>query len=171
MEEELTNVNSKLSSTNDELTKLQISCESKATSGTSLNEEVVHLRESLDSERSTFAALRVTLDKEMNEKDSALLRNAQVSQDYEMAKQENRRKDTENVELQNRLETLTESLENKNEEIQDFLRKLQESGKRIQELEESQSKRESSEFNEKTLRSAIADLEEQLSDKTKVIAI
>lgn len=162
LEEELTDSKSRLSTTNDELVKLQIS-----SSGTSLNEEVVHLRESLDTERSTLSALRVTLDRETNEKDSALLRNAQVSQDYEMVKQENRCKDTENAELQNRLETLTESLENKREEIQEFLRKLQESSRRIEQLEEGQSKRESSEINEKTLRSAITDLEEQLNDKTK----
>lgn len=134
----------------------------------SLHLEVARLREDLESERTASATLKVCLEKEKNEKDTVLLRNAQVSQDIEIVKQENRRQEVENIELQNRIETLEHNLQSKSKEIEQAMTTLEETKQRMLELEDVEQNRKKMERNETLLKSSLMDLEEQLNEKTKV---
>lgn len=158
----------KLSSTSAELSHLRLTYENEKSTNVSLQAEVARLREGLETERTSSATLRVCLEKERDEKDAAQLRIALVSQDLQIAKQNNGRLEVENIELQNRLESLEKSLKNKVNDAEDFYRKLEETRRRIEELEESEKYKERLEGNEKVLRDSLMDLEEQLNEKTKV---
>lgn len=133
-----------------------------------MHSEVARLREDLESERTSSATLRICLEKERGEKDSILLRNAQVSQDIEMVKQENRRHEIENFEMQNRIESLEHSVQSKSKEVEQTMTTLEETKKRLIELEEVEQHRDKMERSEKLLKSSLMDLEEQLNEKTKV---
>ncbi|XP_015592621.1 golgin subfamily A member 1 isoform X2 [Cephus cinctus] len=168
---ELEETSAKLTSATSEVAHLRLSFEGEKSNNSSLHLEVARLRENLESERTATATLRVCLEKERNEKDGALLRNAQVSQDIEMAKHESRRQEVENVELQNRLEVLEGTLRSKGKEVDDLSRALEESRKRMDELEEAERSRERVEGNEKMLKNSLTDMEEQLIEKTKTIKV
>lgn len=130
--------------------------------------ELAHLREILESERAAVTELRIFLEKERNEKDTALLRNAQMSQDIEIVKQENRQHKIENIELQNKVENLEDDLMNKVKEAEQVRIALKEFEQKIVKLEEAERTREKLEGNEKILKSSLLDLEEQISEKNKV---
>lgn len=134
----------------------------------SLHLEVAYLRKNLESERATSATLRVCLEKERSEKDSALLRNAQVSQDIEIVKQENQQNEIENLELQNRIESLEHNLQSKTKEMEQAIETLEKTKQRMSELEEIERNKEKIERNEKLLKYSLMDREEQLNEKTKV---
>ena len=163
--EEATN---KLSFTSTELSHLRMTYEGEKTANATLQSEVNHLRDSLESERTSSATLRVCLEKERDDKDAALLRIALVSQDLQIAKQSNGRLEVENIELQNRIESLEKSLNTKINDVEDTCRRLEETRQRICELEELQKNKERLEGNEKSLSNRILDLEEQLNEKSKV---
>ncbi|XP_076160995.1 uncharacterized protein LOC143143532 isoform X2 [Ptiloglossa arizonensis] len=137
----------------------------------SLHLEVAYLRKNLESERATSATLRVCLEKERSEKDSALLRNAQVSQDIEIVKQENQQNEIENLELQNRIESLEHNLQSKTKEMEQAIETLEKTKQRMSELEEIERNKEKIERNEKLLKYSLMDREEQLNEKTKTIKI
>ncbi|XP_033330068.2 uncharacterized protein LOC117222468 isoform X1 [Megalopta genalis] len=159
------------SAATSEVAHLRLSLEGERTNNTSLHLEVARLREDLESERTSLATLRVCLEKERGEKDSALLRNAQVSQDIEIVRQENRRHEVENTELQNRVENLEHNLQSKTKEMVDATAKLEGTKQRMSELEEGEQHREKMERNEKVLKNSLMDLEEQLNEKTKTIKV
>ena len=130
--------------------------------------ELARLRESLETERVANATLRVSLEREKSDKDTALLRNAQVSQDFELAKQETSRQQTEVIEMQNRIESLEESLRSKSLEFERTTKNFADTQKRLEKLEEAERAWKTNEGTEATLRNNLGDLEEQLNDKTKV---
>lgn len=143
--------------------------EREQSSNSSLRAELIHLQETVESEQVTTAELRVFLEKEKDEKDAALLRNAQVSQDIEIVKQENRQQGVENIELQSRLENLEDDLIGKTKEIEQAAIALKEFEQKVAKLEEEERNREKLEGNERILKSNLLDLEEQLIEKNKVI--
>jgi len=145
-----------------------MSLEGEQSNNSSLRLELIQLQEILESERAITAELRVFLEKERHEKDAVLLRNAQVSQDIEIAKQENRQQEIENIELQNRVENLEDDLVDKVKEAEKSAIILKEFEEKLAELEEAEHNREKLEGNERILKSSLLDLEEQLNEKNKV---
>lgn len=86
-------------------------------------------------------------------------------------KQENRRQEVENTELQNRIETLEHNLQSKSKEIEQVMTTLEETKQRMLELEDLEQNRKKMERNETLLKSSLMDLEEQLNEKTKTIKV
>lgn len=129
---------------------------------------MAQLQEILEAERLATAKLRVFLEKERSEKDAALLRNAQISQDIEIVKQENRQQEVENTELHSRVENLEGDLVDKVKETEQAAATLKEYQQKVARLEEVERSREKLEGNERILKSSLLDLEEQLSEKNKV---
>ncbi|XP_012232411.1 golgin subfamily A member 1 [Linepithema humile] len=167
----LKNVTNKLTAATNEITNLRVSLEKEQSSNSSLRAELTHLREITESERVTTAELRVFLEKEKGEKDAALLRNAQVSQNIEIVKQENRQQGIENIELQSRLENLEDDLISKTKEVEQATITLKEFEQKVAKLEEADRNREKLEGNERILKSSLLDLQEQLIEKNKTIKI
>ena len=77
---------------------------------TALLLEVAQLRDALEAERTHNANLCISLDRERREKDETLLRNAQVNQQVELAKQELREQEQECTELHNRISVMEQTL-------------------------------------------------------------
>lgn len=80
---------------------------------TTLQLEVARLRDALEAERNRSTNLSVSLDQEQGEKDATLLRNAQVNQQVELAKQELREQEQECTELHNRIALMEQALSEK----------------------------------------------------------
>ncbi|KAL6259950.1 hypothetical protein P5V15_009859 [Pogonomyrmex californicus] len=171
LKSDLENTSSNFIAVTNELASLRMSLEKEQTSNSSLSSEVKHLRETLESEQAAIAELRVFLEKERNEKDTALLRNAQISQDIEIVKQENRQQKIENMELQNKMESLEDELVNKIREGKQTMSTLKEFEQKIAKLEEVERNREKLEGNEKKLKNNLLDLEDQLNEKNKTIKV
>ncbi|XP_071875892.1 uncharacterized protein isoform X2 [Bombus fervidus] len=171
LKQDLEEATAKLSTATSELAHVRLTLEGERMNNSSLHLEVARLREDLESERTASATLKVCLEKEKNEKDTALLRNAQVSQDIEIVKQENRQQEVENIELQNRIETLEHNLLSKSKEVEQAMTTLEETKQKMLELEEVEQNRKKIERNEKLLKSSLMDLEEQLNEKTKTIKV
>lgn len=165
---DLENTTSKLSDVTNELANLRSSLEREQSNNSSLRLELAYLQEILESERSTTAELRISFKKEKDEKDAALLRNAQVSQDIEIVKQENRQQEIENMELQSRVENLEDHLIGKVKEAEQAAITLKQFEQKVAKLEEAEHNREKMERNERILKNNLLDLEEQLSEKNKV---
>lgn len=165
---DLEDTTNELTVATDELSSLRSYLEEERSSNSSLRVELTRLRETLESERAKTMELRVFLEKERGEKDAALLRNAQMSQDMEIVKQENRQQEIENVELQGRVEHLEEDLLGKTKEAEQTAVALRELERQVAELDEVERSREKLESNERILKSSLLDLEEQLSEKNKV---
>lgn len=127
--------------------QLRIAHNAEKENNSSLNVQLERIRENLESERVNSAVLRINFEQERNEKDSILLRNAQVSQDHEIALQKKRQQEIENIELHNEIDNLK---------------------KKLLSLENIETDKKNNEGLEKTLRSNLSDLEEQLNEKTKV---
>ncbi|XP_032678329.1 golgin subfamily A member 1 isoform X2 [Odontomachus brunneus] len=167
----LEDTTSELTTATNELSSLRSTLEEERSNNSSLRVELARLRQVLESERAMTTELRVFLEKERGEKDAALLRNAQVSQDMEIVKQENRQQEIENTELQSRVEHLEEDLVGKTKETEQAAIALKELERRLVELEEVERSREKLESNERILKSSLLDLEEQLSEKNKTIKV
>lgn len=151
-----------------ELSHVRFSFEGEKSNNASLHLEVARLRENLENERTSGATLRVCLEKERDEKDSALLRTALISQDIQIAKQESQRQEMENSELQSSVEKLEKVVKSKSKESEETSRKLDEALQRIEELDKNKLNTDLLEGNEKVLKSSLSELEEQLIEKTKV---
>lgn len=158
----------KFTAATNELTSLRTSLEKEQSSNSSLCLELAHLQKILESERVAMTELRVFLEKERDEKDTTLLRNAQMSQDIEIVKQENRQHKIENMELQNKVENLEDDIVGKVKEAEQVIVILKEFEQKVMKLEEAERVREKLEGNERILKSSLLDLEEQLSEKNKV---
>ncbi|KAM0726424.1 Golgin subfamily A member 1 [Formica fusca] len=168
---DLENTTSKLSDVTNELANLRSSLEREQSNNSSLRLELAYLQEILESERSTTAELRISFKKEKDEKDAALLRNAQVSQDIEIVKQENRQQEIENMELQSRVENLEDHLVGKVKEAEQAVITLKQFEQKVAKLEEAEHNREKMERNERILKNNLLDLEEQISEKNKTIKV
>lgn len=145
-----------------------MSLEKEHSSNSSLRLELAHLRQILESERAAVTELRIFLEKERNEKDTALIRNAQMSQDIEIVKQENRQHKIENMELQNKVENLENNLMGKVKETEKMIVTLKEFEQKVMKLEETERTREKLEGNERILKNSLLNLEEQINEKNKV---
>lgn len=168
MKQNLEDATTKLSAAASELSHVRLSLDGERMNNSSLHLEVARLREDLESERTASATLKVSLEREKNEKDVVLMRNAQVSQDMEFVRQENRRQEAEHTEMQSRIETLENNLECKSKEVEQTVATMAETKQRLSELEEVEQNRKTMERSEKLLKSSLMDLEEQLNEKTKV---
>ncbi|XP_039315726.1 golgin subfamily A member 1 isoform X2 [Solenopsis invicta] len=164
-------VTSKFTAATNELASLRMSLEKEQSSNSSLCSELTHLRQTLEFERAAMTELRVILEKERGEKDTVLLRNAQMSQDIEIVKQENRQRKNENMELQSKIENLEDILVNKVKEAEQVIVSLKEFEQKVVKLDEAERTKEKLEGNERILKSSLLDLEEQLSEKNKTIKI
>ena len=153
-----------------ELSQVRSIYEEEKSKNLLLQLEVDRLKEVLESEKIIQRNVNASLDKERTEKDSALLRIALISQEIQIAKQETKTQELENIELQSRLESVEEILKNKNKDIDEITRKLDETLERIGEFEKNKRDTETLEGNEKVLKTSLSDLEEQLSEKNKVIS-
>lgn len=67
----------------------------------------------MEAERTHSANLSISLDRERGEKDATLLRNAQVNQQVELAKQELREQEQECTELHNRFALMEQTISEK----------------------------------------------------------
>ncbi|XP_051158599.1 golgin subfamily A member 1-like [Leptopilina boulardi] len=164
-------ITTKFESANSELSHLRLSLEGERTNNSSLHLELARLRENVETEKTSSATLRVCLEKERNEKDSALLRIARISQEMQLVQQDSGQQETENVELHSKLEKLEKILKTKEKDIEESLKKHEETYMRIQELENAEQSRERLEGNEKVLKTSLSDMEEQLQEKTKTIKV
>ncbi|XP_014611277.1 PREDICTED: golgin subfamily A member 1 isoform X3 [Polistes canadensis] len=167
LKSELEETTEKLLAATSELTYLRSSNEDMRSNNSSLHLEINLLKESLENEKRTSAKLQEYIEKEKNEKDSALLRSAQFSQDIEIIKQEQRLQEVENHELQNKMDNLEDRFKAKSEELEKAVAMLKNSKQRIIELEEVERNKEKMEENEKILLA----LEEQINEKTKTIKV
>ncbi|XP_029163403.1 golgin subfamily A member 1-like isoform X1 [Nylanderia fulva] len=171
LKSDLENTTSKLSTVTDELASLRSTLEREESSNSSLRLELAYLQEVLESERATLAGLRSSFEREKDEKDAALLRNAQVSQDMEIVKQKSRQQELENTELLGRVENLEDHLAGKRKEVEQAAVTLKQCELKVAKLEEAERNREKIERNERILKSNLLDLEEQLSEKNKTIKV
>ncbi|XP_036148173.1 golgin subfamily A member 1 [Monomorium pharaonis] len=171
LKSDLESTTSKFTAVTNELASLRISLKKEQLNNSSLCSELVHLRETLESERAAMTELRVFFERERDEKDTALLRNAQISQDIEIVRQENRQHKIENMELLNKVEDLEDDLVDKVKETEQVMIILKEFKQKVSKLEEAEHTREKLEENERILKSSLLDLEEQLSEKNKTIKI
>lgn len=148
--------------------QLKIACDAEKENNSSINLQLSRLRENLESEKVNSATLRINFEKERNEKDSILLRNAQVSQDYEIAVQEKRRQELESIELQNKIEQLEVLLKKSQISVEESSKAYQDAKEKLIQFEGIEIDKEKNEGLEKILKNNLSDMEEQLNDKTKV---
>ncbi|VEN39077.1 unnamed protein product [Callosobruchus maculatus] len=137
----LDNAESELDKTSDECNKLKISVDSEHQTSDSLREMISKLEKDLEEERENSLNVQKTLTRVTSEKNSALLRNAEVSQQIELIKQDMRRQEREMNDLMNKLA----------------------------QLEDENAKLKESVLVEQKLRNNISELEEQISEKNKNI--
>lgn len=121
---------------------MRVSVDSEHQANESLRQLIAKLERDLEEEKTNSLNVQKTLTRVTSEKNAALLRNAEISQQMELAKQETRRQDNEMTDLLNRVSQLEE--ENR------VFREKETKGI------------------EQELRNNILVLEEQLSDKNKV---
>ncbi|KAF5306416.1 hypothetical protein FQA39_LY08925 [Lamprigera yunnana] len=143
MRKNLDNTECQLDKSEDECSKLRLSTESEHQANISLRQLITKLEKELSEEKSNSLNVQKTLTRVTSEKNIALLRNAEISQQMEMAKQECRRQDVE---------------------INDFVNKISTLEDEIKKYKENETKSV-----EQDLKSTISRLEEQLTEKNKAI--
>lgn len=138
----LENTECELEKHEDECSKLRLSVDSEHQTNSSLRQVITNLEKDLDEEKRNSLNVQRTLTRVTAEKNTALLRNAEISQQMEIAKQETRRQESE---------------------MNDLLNK-------INQLEDDNNKYKEKETKgvEQELRNTVTILEEQLADKNKV---
>lgn len=157
-----------LSNKESELAQVLSNYEEEKSKSLLLQLEVDRLKEELDSEKMLKKNINIDLEKERTEKDSALIRTALISQEIQIAKQETKKQELENVELQTQLDNLEKMLKNKSKDITEITKRLDEALQRIGDFEKVKLDTETLEGNEKVLKTSLSDLEEQLNEKNKV---
>ncbi|CAG9771987.1 unnamed protein product [Ceutorhynchus assimilis] len=137
----LENVESELDKSEDENGKLKISVDSEHMTNSSLRQVITKLEKELSEEKANSLNVQKTLTRVTSEKNTALLRNAEISQQMELVKQDMRRQEKEMKDLSKKMT----ALEDENASLKD-----------IRNIEQK-------------LNGTIVDLEEQLSEKNKTI--
>ncbi|KAG5883231.1 hypothetical protein JTB14_011423 [Gonioctena quinquepunctata] len=135
------NIENELEKSEEECSQMRISVESEHITNNSLRQIITKLEDELGEEKSNSLNVQKTLTRVTAEKNTALLRNAEISQQMEMVKQETRRQEREMNEL----------------------------AAKLAHFEEENSKLKQSILIEQRLRNNIAELEDQLAEKTKNI--
>ncbi|XP_066139254.1 golgin subfamily A member 1 isoform X2 [Euwallacea fornicatus] len=137
----LENVESELDKSEDENGKLKLSVDSEHMTNTSLRQIITKLEKDLGQEKAHSLNVQKTLTRVTSEKNTALLRNAEVSQQMELVKQEMRRQESDMKELAEKV-TILEQENSTLKEIKNM---------------------------EQKLNNSIVDLEEQMLEKNKTI--
>ncbi|CAH1108960.1 unnamed protein product [Psylliodes chrysocephalus] len=104
----LENVQSEREQRDDECDKLKISVDSEHLANSSLREVITKLEKELSEEKSNSLNVQKTLTRVTSEKNTTLLRNAEISQQMELVRQDMRRQEKEMHELLNKLTSLEE---------------------------------------------------------------
>lgn len=79
----------------------------------SLEVKLKKLNEDMHAEKKLFEEINSCLEKERQEKDEMMMRNAQISQEVELSKQEHRKQELESNELHSRITELESKLKDK----------------------------------------------------------
>lgn len=169
--EELKNNKTKCEKLSKEVADLQLSEKKSA-------EEVTHLQSKLDalSQESTEIHKRLEdmkreTEKEKSLKEDALLRNAQVSQEMDIAKAELRHQASEHEELFKKVSSLESAVSEKEQELkkakEDYAQLLSDMSALQTEAETKQAAVEV----EQSLREKIANLEQQVAERNKNIRV
>lgn len=169
--EELKNNKTKCEKLSKEVADLQLSEKKSA-------EEVAHLQSKLDalSQESTEIHKRLEdmkreTEKEKSLKEDALLRNAQVSQEMDIAKAELRHQASEHEELFKKVSSLESAVSEKEQELkkakEDYAQLLSDMSALQTEAETKQAAVEV----EQSLREKIANLEQQVAERNKNIRV
>lgn len=159
-----------LTNKESELLAIRTNFEEEKSKNLLLQLEIDRLKEELETEKISKSNINLSLEKERTEKDSALLRTALISQEIQIAKQETKTQELENAELQSRLDSLEDTLKNKCKDIDEIHRRLDEALRKNEDFEKIKQDTVALEGNEKVLKTSLSDLEEQLSEKNKVIS-
>ncbi|XP_023722258.1 golgin subfamily A member 1 isoform X2 [Cryptotermes secundus] len=150
-----------------EFAHISIALEDEKSSNTALHLELAQLRDALEAEQTRSANLSISLNRERGEKDVTLLRNAQVNQQVELAKQELREQEQEAVELHNKIIVMEKILADKDMAIEKMKIDSEELSKRVQDTEMVEHDKQAAANLEQELRNNISELEEQLIEKNK----
>ncbi|KAJ3655166.1 hypothetical protein Zmor_014303 [Zophobas morio] len=137
----LENTESELDKTGEECSKLKLSVDSEHEANSSLRQLITKLEKELGEEKTNSLNVQKTLSRVTAEKNTALLRNAEISQQMELVKQEKRRQESEMTDLLNK----------------------------VVQLEDENKKHIEVKVLEQELRNSVTELEEQLSEKNKNI--
>ncbi|KAL0273778.1 UNVERIFIED_CONTAM: hypothetical protein PYX00_006375 [Menopon gallinae] len=134
-----------------------------------LEEECIKVKELLEMEKKLNEDMSIALEKERQEKDDMMMRNAEISQEVQLAKQGIREQEMETSELQSKLASLEKKLAEKGKELDSLSHEKTDLLARIGELEKLEAEKELASTTEKDLKSRISQLENELFDKNKSI--
>jgi golgin subfamily A protein 1 len=150
---------------------LSIALEDEKSSKAALHLELAQLRDALEAEQTHNADLSMSLDRERGEKDETLLRNDQMNQQVELAKQELREQEQESIELHKKITAMEKKLADKDKDIEKIKIDTEELSKRIQDFEIVGHDKQETANLEQELRNNISELEEQVVEKNRNIRI
>uniref|UniRef100_A0A0A9VSN2 Golgin subfamily A member 1 n=2 Tax=Lygus hesperus TaxID=30085 RepID=A0A0A9VSN2_LYGHE len=140
-----------------------------------LSEDKLRLENELRIEKEKWKAVDDELARERSAKDEALLRNAQISQEVNIAQQSLRQQQTEVDDLVKKSASLEIQIKDKDEELakalENDMTEKEELKVQIEQLQEELNLKKAEEEVEKGLRAKIADLEEQTAEKNKSIRV
>ncbi|CAG9840539.1 unnamed protein product [Diabrotica balteata] len=156
----LENVENELEKSEDVCNKLKISVDSEHSINESLKETISKLEKDLAEERSNSINVQKTLTRVTSEKNTVLLRNAEISQQMELVKQDMRRLEREMTDHLNKLNTLEEE----NDKLKDSVLVEQRLRKNILELEDQIMEKNK---NIKTLQLRLADMKKTLQQELR----
>ncbi|XP_050517432.1 golgin subfamily A member 1 [Diabrotica virgifera virgifera] len=156
----LENIENELEKSEDECSKLKISVDSEHSINESLKETISKLEKDLAEERSNSINVQKTLTRVTSEKNTVLLRNAEISQQMELVKQDMRRLEREMTDHLNKLNTLEEE----NDKLKDSVLVEQRLRKNIVELEDQIMEKNK---NIKTLQLRLADMKKTLQQELR----
>uniref|UniRef100_A0A0V0G7A4 Putative golgin subfamily protein a member 1 n=1 Tax=Triatoma dimidiata TaxID=72491 RepID=A0A0V0G7A4_TRIDM len=129
------------------------------------------LQSSLNEEKTRNEELRREVDKERTAKEDALLRNAQISQETDIIRQNLREQHTEAEEQSRRIVFLEGMLSNKEQELAKLKTDISELTIQFRQLQEELEAQKLQQIEEEKLKSNLTRLEEQLFEKNKAIRV
>ncbi|XP_056630414.1 golgin subfamily A member 1 [Diorhabda sublineata] len=156
----LDNVGNELGKSEEEISKLKITIDKEHLINNSLKETITKLEKELSEERANSLNVQKTLTRVTSEKNTTLVRNAEISQQMELVKQEMRQLEREMSEHLNRLS----NLEEENTKLKDSVQIEQRLRKNIEELQEQIAEKNK---NIKTLQLRLADMKKTLQQELR----
>ncbi|XP_057651374.1 golgin subfamily A member 1 [Diorhabda carinulata] len=156
----LDNVGNELGKSEEEINKLKITVDKEHLINNSLKETITKLEKELSEERANSLNVQKTLTRVTSEKNTTLVRNAEISQQMELVKQEIRQLEREMSEHLNRLS----NLEEENTKLKDSVQIEQRLRKNIEELQEQIAEKNK---NIKTLQLRLADMKKTLQQELR----
>ncbi|XP_014253177.1 golgin subfamily A member 1 isoform X3 [Cimex lectularius] len=138
----------------------------------SVRQEFADEKSRLDTElaavQEKLTNLQDELEKEKNAKNDALLKNAQVSQEVDMARQDLRQQQADVEEYLRKVNSLEETLKQKDQILAKNVQEIQQLSTELGNIRDNEKE---TEYVEKGLRDKITDLEEQVTEKNKAIKV